>query len=271
MNGMLSDQQLSEFKYDGFLFPIEIMSEAEAGDHVQRLATLEAEHGPMHYRNKPYLICTSAYELGTHKTLLDAVESVLGPDILLWDCAYVIKEPRSEKFVSWHQDLTYWGLEMDSDDDLLSAWVALTPATVANGCMRFVRSSHRGGTFSHVNTRAEENILHHGQTIEDDFDDEEIVHIVLRPGEVSFHHGWAVHSSNPNITDGRRIGIVFNYTKSSVRQVVGDDDTATLVRGRDDYRNFGAEPRCQSDFAPDNVAFQADIERRRREVYDNAT
>lgn len=270
MSDFLTQLQRSDYESNGYFFPVQVLSEAEAREHNQKLTAFEAQHGPMHYRVKPYLIFMSAYEIATNPLLLDAVESVLGPDILLWDSSFVIKEPRSDGYVSWHQDLTYWGLDMESDDDLVSAWVALTPATTSNGCMQFVRGTHKGGKYLHQDTFDEKNILHRGQSIGDDFDNGMITQIELSPGQASLHQGWVVHSSNPNTTDVRRIGLVMNYLKPSVHQVVGDSESATLVRGRDDYGHFEAEPACENDFAPGNVAFQLEVECKKREVYDTA-
>ena len=270
MSGFISRQLRKMYQDKGFAFPVDVMSDGDAAQHHRRLTEFEAKQGPMHYRVKPYLIFRSAYEIATHPKLLDAIESVLGPDILLWDCSYVIKEPESEGYVSWHQDLTYWGLKMQSDDDLVTAWVALTPSTTGNGCMQFVNGSHNCQRFAHEDTYDEKNILHRGQSIHDDFDDSLITQIELLPGQASLHHGWAVHSSNPNNSGTRRVAIVSNYVKPSVQQVVGDEESATLVRGRDDYGHFLPEPVCQTDLAPDNVAFQLASENKKREVYDTA-
>ncbi len=92
----------------------------------------------------------------------------------------------------------------------------------------------------------------------------------LGAGQASFHQGWTVHSSGANQTGDRRIGIVMNYVAPSVRQVVGDFESATLVRGEDRHGNFRPEPQCETDFAADNVAFQEEMERRKRDVYDTA-
>ncbi|MEM7281781.1 MAG: phytanoyl-CoA dioxygenase family protein [Pseudomonadota bacterium] len=259
-----------QYEVDGVAFPIPVLSENEAGDHHRRLVDIENSHGSMHYRVKPYLIFSSAYELATNNAVLDAVETVLGPDILLWDSAYIIKEPQTSGFVSWHQDLTYWGLESDSDDDLVTAWLALTPATKQNGCMRFVRASHHGQHFDHQDTRETDNILHRGQTITNRFREADIVSIELRPGEMSLHHGWAIHSSQPNGSTQRRVGLSLQYLKPSVRQIVGSRETATLVRGRDAFGHFESEPACGEDFRQESVEFQKEVERLKREVYDNA-
>ena len=267
---MLKPEQRQAYRQNGFLFPVDVMSADEAEVHVQRLDAFEDEHGPMHYRVKPYLIFTSANEIATHPALLDAVESVLGPDILLWDSSYIIKEANSEGFISWHQDLTYWGLAMESDDDLVSVWVALTPATQQNGAMRFVRSSHRDGRYVHEDTFDADNLLHRGQAIPDEFDASEIAPMQLQAGQASLHHGWAVHCSGPNASDARRVGIVMNFAKPTVRQIVGDHESATLVRGRDIHGNFRSEPVCETDMAPKNLAFQLEVERMKRDVYDTA-
>ena len=270
MAGSLNLQRQNAYRQDGFLFPVDVMSRVEAAQHCAQLDAAEAQHGPMHYRVKPYLVMTSAFAIATHPVLLDAVESLLGPDILLWDSAYVVKEPHSDDYVSWHQDLTYWGLNMESDYDLVSAWVALTAATPGNGCMQFVRNSHKIGSLAHTDTYAESNILHRGQSIEEKFDEQQISQIQLQPGQVSFHQGWTVHASNPNASATRRIGLVMNYLKPSVRQVVGDYETATLVRGSDNYGHFQPEPACDSNFSAANVDFQLEVERKKRETYDSA-
>lgn len=270
MKGAQTARQVRSYRDNGYLYPVDVLSEADTQRHYERLVDVEARHGPMHYRVKPYLIVESAYEIATNTVLLDAVESLLGPDILLWDGSYVIKEPRSESFVSWHQDLTYWGLAMESADDLVSAWVALTPATVDNGCMRFVRGSHRNGRYAHCDTHDADNILHRGQSIAEDFDASLVDTVELAPGQASLHHGWVVHSSAANSSDTRRVGLVLNFLKPGVRQVVGNGESATLVRGSDRYGNFAPEPACGGDLVPANVAFQVNAEKRKREVYDTA-
>ena len=270
MDVHLTATQVEDYRQSGFYFPVEVMSASEAARHLAALDAAEAEQGPMHYRVKPYLLMTSAWDIATSPRLLDAVESVLGANILLWDCSYIIKEAHNDRYVSWHQDLTYWGLVLESNDDLVSAWVALSPATAANGAMQFVYGSQSGGTFEHVDTYAGNNILHRGQTIAAEFAPSTIVQSELAPGQASLHHGWTVHSSGPNTTDTRRVGIVMNYLKPSVRQVVGEFESATLVRGKDHFGHFKNEPVCETDFAPENVAFQLEMEQRKRDVYDSA-
>lgn len=249
---------------DGCVFPVPVMDELSAAQHRQRLEDAEARFGPMHYRVKPYLILTSAAELARHPVLLDAVEVILGPDILLWDSAYVIKEPLDPRFVSWHQDLTYWGLD---SEQMVTAWVALGPSRRENGCMRFIPGTHRDGQLSHEDLHHPDNLLHRGQQIAVGLDETRAVDIELRPGEASLHHGWVVHGSNPNDSLERRVGLTLQYIAPSVRQLITDKESATLVRGVDRFGHFLKEPDCREDFSAENLAFQRQAEMLKHEVY----
>lgn len=267
MGKRLSPGELDRYRSDGCLHPIHLMGRGEMAAHRRCLESAEARHGAMHYRVKPYLLLTSAAEIGRLPALLDAVEDILGPDILMWDSAYVIKEPRDKGFVSWHQDLTYWGLD---SSELVTAWVALTHSGPENGCMRYIPGSHAHGRLPHEDTHDAENILHRGQRISGGFDEADAVDIVLAPGEASLHHGWVMHESNPNTSDDRRIGLTIQYAATSVRQTVAAGETATLVRGTDRYSHFQPEPAIDADFSPEGVAFQQQVEKLKRETYDKA-
>lgn len=266
MPKVLTPDQTARYERDGCLCPVTIMPEADAAVHRRRLEAAEAEHGPMHYRVKPHLIFRSAAELGRNPALLDAVEDILGPDILLWDSGYVIKESKNTGFVSWHQDLTYWGLDSDR---LVTAWIALSPSLPESGCMRYLPATQKDGKREHRDVADTNNLLHRGQQVVG-LDETTAVDIVLRPGQASLHHGWVLHASNPNTSDDRRIGLTVQYIAPSVRQTIKPGETATLVRGVDGYGHFAPEPECVEDFAPSAIAFQQEVERLKHEVYDNA-
>jgi len=261
----LTLEQKRCYQDKGFFSPIRIFSEEEAVDHRLRLELVEKKNGPMHYRTKPYLLMTSANEIATNSILLDAVESILGPDILLWDSAYVIKEPRTKKFVSWHQDLTYWGL---NSEDLVTAWVALSPATKESGCIKILPGSHKDGRQKQRETFSKENILHKGQELELKIDKKHVVNLELKPGEVSIHHGWIAHASHPNNSKDRRIGLSLQYIATSVSAKYPEKESATLVRGEDEYKNFHQEPICKFDFDPEALSFQVKMQKLKHEVYD---
>ena len=265
MSHQLSQADQEQYRRDGFFFPLRIFSAEEAAYHKKQLELIETQHGPMHYRTKPYLLIKSALDIAQNSLLLDAVESLLGPDILLWDSAYVIKEPKNKKYISWHQDLTYWGLDRD---ELVTAWVALSDVTTENGCMKMLPGSHCEGKYEHQDTFGENNILHRGQELIMKIDEEKTVSVELQPGQLSFHHGWVAHASLTNTTYNRRIGLSLQYITPRTQQRHTDLESATLVRGEDKYGNFRQEPLCTEDFAPEMITFQAEIERLKHEVYD---
>ena len=264
--GLTADDR-ARYVDQGFLSPITLMSPQEMADHRARLEAAEARLGPLHYKVKPYLLFSSPWELGHNPVLLDAVASLISADVLLWDSAYVIKEPHTQGRVSWHQDLTYWGL---SSDAVVTAWVAIADATPENGCMMMLPGSHKRGRQRHLDTHAGDNLLHRGQTLDLAIDEAKVVMTPLKAGQASLHGGWTAHASQPNRSATRRIGLTLQYVATSMRQLVGRRETATLVRGVDRYGHFEREPPFDHDFDPAMLAYQAEVERLKREVYDTA-
>lgn len=232
------------YNRDGYVSGVPIIDAGEAAVHRAQMEAAERQLGQsLHYKSKAHTILTSAYELATHPTVLDAVEAILGPDILIFNVTYIIKEPQSTSHVSWHQDLTYWGL---SHDDQVSMWLALSPATELSGCMRMVPGSHTKGVFEHHATQDDSNVLLQGQTVKDVAEDQAVM-CPLAPGEASFHHGWVLHASMPNHSDDRRIGLNVQYIAPHVKQTKHDRDTAMLVRGRDPYGYYGIDIPAETD------------------------
>ena len=172
-------------------------------------------------------------DLVRNPRLLDAVEDLIGPDILCWTSQWWIKEPHSPQFVSWHQDSNYWGLDTDH---LVSAWVALSPATVESGCMRFMPGSHLGPRLPHRETWHDDNMLSRGQAISAGIDEARAVNMEVATGEAVLFSYRLAHASHPNRSDDRRIGIAIRYMPPDARQTLADWDSATLVRGEDQVR-----------------------------------
>ena len=182
---------------------------------------------------------------------------MIGPNILLYNVTYIIKEAQAPSHVSWHQDLTYWGL---SHDDQVSMWLALSPATAQSGCMRMIPGSHRMGKEEHVASEDDSNVLLQGQTVKS-VDEDRSKLCPLRPGEATFHHGWTLHASMPNMSDDRRIGLNVQYLATHVRQTKHDGDSAMLARGEDTYHHFKTDTPATSDLDPKAMERQAELER----------
>ncbi len=246
MPKLLDDAGVARYRRDGFYFPLRAMSAEEARSYRERLEAYERTTGePIHsnYRHKVHLLFTWANELVHHPKILDAVEDVLGPNLLCWTTNFFIKEANTPDFVSWHQDSTYWGL---SSDEVVTAWVALSDAPVESGAMKFLPGSHKMEQVEHRDTFHEHNLLSRGQEIAVDVPDDKGVLVPLKAGEFSLHSVKLVHGSEPNRTNDRRIGLAIRYIPTHVRQLK-TNDSAMLVRGHDEFGNFDPEPQPKGD------------------------
>ncbi|MEO0362412.1 MAG: phytanoyl-CoA dioxygenase family protein [Pseudomonadota bacterium] len=240
----LGDEERARYRRDGHLFPIRVATPEEAAGWRAEFEALEAAWRDaglarpltQYLRSNAQVVVPLAARLATHPAILDAVEGALGPDLLVWSAEFFVKEPRTRQIVSWHQDLTYWGLGATSRQ--CTAWLALSPATPESGCMRFVAGSHREAIVPHRDTFDEDNMLSRGQEIAVEVDEADAVDVLLSPGEMSLHHGLAFHASGPNRSDDRRIGVAIRYVAPDARQEVADRDYAMLARGVDRTGNF---------------------------------
>jgi ectoine hydroxylase-related dioxygenase (phytanoyl-CoA dioxygenase family) len=249
----LTETEIAAYEREGYLAPVPVMSEAEARGLRATLERIEAGMGgPLRgdLRHKAHLLFPFLADLIRHPAILDAIEDVLGPDILCWNTNFFIKEAETPSFVSWHQDSTYWGL---SSPDVCTAWVALTPSNLDNGAMAVIPASHMMDQIPHRDTFDRHNLLTRGQEIAVEVDESAGVPLVLRPGEMSLHHVRLVHGSPPNPSNDRRIGFAIRYIPTSIRQLEGSD-SATLVRGEDRYGHFELEPRPERDMQDDMLA-----------------
>jgi chlorinating enzyme len=257
MNGRLADE--------GYLFPLPALSAAEAATHLARLEAFEAAGGNEArgvLRHKGHIVLPWLADLIRHPAIVGPVAEALGPDLLCWTTNAFIKDPGDGHFVSWHQDATYWGL---SSNEVLTAWVALTPSTPENGCMRVIPGSHTWPVKPHRDTYDPANLLTRGQEIAVEVDESRAVDITLAPGEMSMHHVLIAHASGLNRSAGRRVGIAIRYIPTRLSQTSGHPDSATLVAGVDRFGHFRPEPRPARDGDPAAMEFyraaQADATR----------
>ena len=254
MPRVLSETAIKQYKEDGYFCPVPVISAAEMAGLRQQLEAFESQQGhPIEgaQRAKAHLLFKWIDDLMRHPTLVDAVEDLIGPDILCWNTGFWIKEARTPAYVGWHQDLQYWGLD---NDELVSVWIALSPATLESGCMHVLPGSHKQ-QLAHNETYHDNNMLTRGQEIDIVVDDAKTVAMPLEPGQASFHNVKLAHGSGPNASDDRRIGISMHYMPTHTKQLLADWDSAALVRGEDRYNHFAHTPIPAHDFDPAAVAF----------------
>jgi hypothetical protein len=256
----LDQNAVEKFGRDGVLFPVRGLGPEEAAEALTRLERIEAKRAgrlPPASNAKPHLLIPWAWDIVHDPRILDPIEDLLGPDILCFATSFIIKNAADERYVAWHQDATYWGL---SAPKAVTSWIALTPSTAENGCVRFMPGSHRT-PLAHDNTRDAKNLLGRRERLVGDIDEAEAVSAVLGPGEMSLHDVLIVHGSDPNRSTSRRVGFSIRYIPADLRNVGSDRNSATLVRGRN-LGNFELEQRPEGEFHPAAVARHTAVLRR---------
>lgn len=228
------------YDVDGFVFPLDVISASDAAEVRADLEAAEKELvGAPEKRallqSYPDRLLPSFDDLIRNHTLVEAATNVLGPDLVVWSAGLFIKEPTSPKVVSWHQDLTYWGLDGVRET---TCWVALSRSTVESGAVKFVSGSHKQQLVPHVDTWSEDNLLSRGQEIAVDVDERDAIDVELEPGQFSMHHGHMFHASGPNTTQDRRIGVAIRYMAASMKQTNGTKPLVAHVAGHEQREHF---------------------------------
>ena len=261
----LTAQQIEQYRREGFVYPVPVMPAAKAAGLRSRLEAFEATQGGRlepGQRSRTHLLFKWLDDLIRDARVLDPVEQLIGPDILCWSTIFWIKDAGSKSFVSWHQDNTYWGL---SSRNVLTAWFAISAASLEAGCMKVMPRTHNGDTFAHEDTYDSDNMLTRGQSIRG-LDEARAVSMPLKAGEMSLHNYCLAHGSGPNLSADRRIGVSMHFIPPQTKQVVGAWDCAALVRGEDRYGHFAPTPVPARDLDPAAVEFHARAAGAMREV-----
>ncbi len=248
----LSDAQVAQFRTEGYVYPFRAVDAATALDYRQRIEAYEEMAGFDANRTlkiKGYLAFPWLAELARNPAILDAVEDIIGPNIMLFGASIFAKNGRDPRYVSWHQDSAYFGLDPHEE---VTAWVGFTESTIEKGCLKVMPRTHLGPDLRHNETYAKDNMLAKGQSIEG-LDESKAVSLELLAGEFSLHHERTAHGSGPNRAQDRRIGFAFFYIPTHVRSLIGRRQ-ATLVRGVDAYGHWDTDNLPRHDLDPLSMA-----------------
>ena len=230
----LSANQLKQYKDEGFVSPIDIFSNDRANTIRKEIELIEEKMpGELSKsgRYNSHLISPLLDEVTHNSKILDAVQCIIGENILVCGTTLFIKNPKEKGFVSYHQDAKYIGLE---PYNWVTAWVAITDSNEHNGCMRMWSGSHKDNLKNHDQMFNEGNLLTRGQTV-NNVPLSETIPLILKAGQMSLHHPTVVHGSNLNQSNDRRIGFVIqSYIGTNVKQVLGKN-SVQLARGFDEY------------------------------------
>ena len=267
---MLSQQQVDAYNRDGFLYPFDALSPDELAECRAGLTRFETYLGSpvanaeLKWRSHAFAHSPWFAKLAMHPTILDAVEDIIGPNILIWTSTFFIKEPQSPTFAAWHQDGTYFGL---APQTLITAWVALNDASHEAGCMDAVSFEGKPRQMYHAPKRLEHSINRAGQEVMEEIDRSDIRTMALKAGQFSLHHELAIHRSGPNNATHRRIGLGLNYIPTSVRTTTSVRMSAMLVRGKDEYGHFDLIEPPKAELDESAIAAHWQINSRYRDNY----
>ena len=258
----------STFDRDGIVWPIQAIPASDANQLETQYRTFQDAVTRVRGREvhlKPHLVSKWLDEIVHSSIILDAVERVLGPDILLWSSDFAVKGAGLGTWIPWHQDTPYWNL---STTDVVSVWLAITPATKANGAMRVVPGTHNSGALGKISYDGDPheanakgiknasagNLFSFDHIMDEEVDENQAVDIELEPGEFSIHHINLVHGGGPNESDHDRIGFVMRFISDATYCRSGRD-SAMLVRGNHSGNHFDLESRPDQDYS--SVAMSA--------------
>lgn len=238
----LSNFEIERFNKYGFFFPFDALNESEVAVlNIKINKTIAQLGGDPNALKRGKLNEQFDFidEISKKKNILDVVEDLLGPNILCWAAGIFSKPQFSNLFTDWHQDYYYWGL---SPSDAITVWIALSDTNSSNGCMKFIEDEKYYRELAHVETFNQNSMLSHGQCVTGLDDNVNEVKCILSPGQASVHHINAAHSSEPNTSKFERRGLVLRYIASHVNQTKYENDTAVLVRGKEQRSNIKIVP-----------------------------
>ena len=251
MPKLLTPTQISGFERDGFVSPVRAMPESRAGWYRERLEAFEAAYPDDRLKldQKAHMICPWVDEMIREQAILDAVEDLIGGDILCWGTSLRAKQPDGKTFAGWHQDTAY----ADVRPIVVIVALALSQAGRENGCIRAIPGSHRDRLLPHKEAFRTDSILSREQYIDAPVDEAAAVDLALNPGEIALFDNAIIHSSKPNFGRDRRIIFLLEMVPTIAYQE-SPRESATLVRGEDAFGHFDVDPRPQKEMGQDELA-----------------
>ena len=264
----LSEAERRSFFETGYRRPLRVMSVAEAQHYRAELERFERRWPDERHMldQGASLLCPWIDEFTRHPGLLDPMEDLLGPNLLVWGVSLRLKEADGKTFAGWHQDTAY----CDIKPIVVIAALALSDCGEDAGCLRLIPGSHRGALLPHREHFGTDSLLTREQQIDAPVDESAAVSLPMAAGEAVLFNNAICHSSGPNRSDDRRIIFLIEYVPTHAWQRE-QRESAMLVRGVDRFRNFDVDPRPAQEMSPAaQAAWQRKVEVQAKVLYRGA-
>lgn len=244
---LLSTDEVAAYRRDGYVIPALHMGEQQMAVLNEAVAyLLEANpHVPPESLMSVHIVDNKAenrrghqafLDLALDAALLDLVEQVIGPDIVLWGCHLFCKPGATGREVPWHQDGHFWPFRPLATCTL---WLAIDKVDRENGCMRVIAGSHAARTLFRHHGDKNPNLALYEVLDADQFDAQQAVNIELEPGQFSLHDIYLAHGSAPNRSGRRRAGLAIRYMPATS---LFDRSGGSNGDGDPRYANFTERP-----------------------------
>lgn len=240
MKTQVVDFSVEQYRDQGYTGPVCIFRPEEAGRlrslFCRNIGQSEDSSGPTranmsawHHRHR------WVYDLATHPGIVDRIVQLLGPDVVMWAVHFWYKEPHNAKYIPWHQDGAFWPMRPKKN---VTAWVALGPTFLENGCLRIIPGTHQS-IADHRDMDDDRSGFGQGLTVTP-ADESRAVNLEMEPGEAVFFNEATYHGSQANTSDVARVALSVRFTSPDVKFLIDQWKDAGrirtfLVRGEDRF------------------------------------
>ena len=218
---MITEKEKQAYQQDGFLIARNMFS-AEELDLLYQLATDDSvvstafDLHDLSGKQTPLPLWFTAGDdsfglMSRSERLVKGVQALLGEgEVCHFHSKVMQKEPRVGGSWEWHQDYGYWYKNgFLFPEAMISVMVALTDATIENGCLQVLKGTHKMQRFEHLFAGEQ-------QGADMDFVNEaakvsELVYCELKAGDVLFFHSNLLHRSEANLSDNARWSVISAY------------------------------------------------------------
>lgn len=254
------------FDKQGFYGPVKFLSESENNYYKKQLLDSDTNLNLMFsdYRCKSNVLFPWVSELSKNKIIIDHVKQILGDNFHCWDTLIWIKEAQSDKYVSWHQDATYWNFAPKESG--ITVWVTLSGADHNMGCLKYLPGSHKLKQLYHSDIKNYNNLLMRGQTV--NYNVENSINAECEPGSFLLHSPYIVHGSEKNNSNIPRLALGFIYVATFAKPLESYDVESTImILGSDEYNYMVHDPEPTGNWAVDLQSWKLAYDRQHANYY----